>query len=106
MMAWTSPFCTVRSRPLRICRSSTTTVRFLISSIGTSKSSQTEMQNDLVDQFSLLRRFILWRKPTERLSARVDLALLSHHDHQALRELAFRRPLQHQLSVLERGFNA
>src|SRR3974390_2118082 len=34
MMAWTSPAFTVRSRPLRICRSSTLTCRFLISSIA------------------------------------------------------------------------
>src|SRR5215475_5935408 len=34
MMAWTDPFSTTRSRPLRICLPSTSTCRSLISSIG------------------------------------------------------------------------
>src|SRR5262250_2837419 len=98
MIACTSPLFTVRSRPLRICRLSTTTDRFLISSIATS-TSQTEMQNDLSDQFLPLRAFVPRRKAAERLAAGIDLALLADDNHQPVAELPFGRTLQGQAAL-------
>src|SRR5215216_5284227 len=100
-MAWISPLFTVRSRPLRICFPPTVTCRFLISSIATVLSLQTEMRDDLLDQLLLLRLFSVRRHQAQRAPANVDLALLAGHDHYTIRVEPLLRFLQQNAGAIE-----
>src|ERR1700704_2435271 len=109
MMAWTSPLCTVRSRPFRISRPSTATWRFLISSIAKSfflrvgSFLQTEMRDDLGDQLILFRGFVAGQAAPERLPTDIDLALFADHDRHAFGKMPLVGPFQHEPRAVEIG---